>query len=111
MKLYKRVVFSSPSLPPQPIPFRFLCQPVRKALRDLRIVKAAAGGGIWFAAGVREIRTLTSQGVSRAHIWTIRELEGLPWAERPLTLGCCLRAWRNEASGLPEGSEQMDRHA
>ncbi len=45
MKLYKRVVFTSPSLPPQPIPFRFLCQHVRKALRDLRIVKAAAGGG------------------------------------------------------------------
>ncbi len=111
MKLYKRSTFSSPSLPPQPIPFRLLCQPLRKALRDLRIVKAADGGEIWFAAGVGEIRKLTSQGVSRAHIWTIQELESLPWGERPLTLGCCLRAWRNGASGPREGSDEMDRHA
>ena len=90
MKLYRRSVSTPPS---QPVPSRVLSRPVREALAELRII-AAPGEAAWFVAGIPEVGRLTNHGISRACIWTARELESLPWDEESVTLGRCLRAWR-----------------
>ncbi len=100
MKLYKRIVFTSPSLPSQPIPFRLLRLPLREALAELRIIRVHEGE-IWLVADVPEVRTLMSRGVSRAHIWTAGELESLPWDEEPISL-CSFRQATSKGSQAPQ---------
>ncbi len=85
MTLYKRSFRTSPSPPPQALDL-----PLRLALERLGPVTARS---VWLVPDTADAERLTRSGISRARIWTAQDLEDLPWAAHPVTLGGCLQTW------------------
>ena len=70
--------------------------PLRVALAQRQVIRVEVPGQLpyWFAAGLEPKQTLMARGAPPARVWTLRELESLPWGQHPLTLGVCLDAFQ-----------------
>jgi len=77
-------------------------EPLGQALPRLRVVRLEIPGTLphWLTSGPVEKRALVEGGAPRGRIWTVRELESLPWDEHPLTLQRCVAAF--QAAPRPE---------
>lgn len=73
--------------------------PLRVALAERQVIRVEVLDQLpyWFAAGPEQKHVLMTRGAPPARVWTLRELESLPWGQRPLTLGVCLDAFQAEA--------------
>jgi hypothetical protein len=73
--------------------------PLSVALAERQVIRVEIPGQLpyWFAAGPEQKQALITRGAPPALVWTLRELESLPWGQRPLTLGAYLEAFQAEA--------------
>ena len=81
----------SPGSPP--FSLADLSQPLRVALAQCTVIRVEVPGELphWLSADVAQKRALVARGAPSARVWTVRELESLPWNKRPVTLGDCLQ--------------------
>ena len=70
-----------------------LSQPLQVAFSHCQVIRVEIPGELphWLSAGPAQARALVVRGAPRAHVWTIRELESMPWPEQPVTLGAFLQ--------------------
>ncbi len=68
---------------------------LRSAVQGEAVVRVEVPGELphWITGIPSRKRSLIEAGAPAARVWTVKELEGLPWEENPLTLETCKRAF------------------
>ncbi len=66
--------------------------PLALALQRFGVIRVEVAGELphWVTAGPRQKQALVACGAPSPRVWTVRELESLPWDETPLTVARCL---------------------
>jgi hypothetical protein len=70
--------------------------PLRDGLAGQRAVRVGRPGTqpLWIVEDSEQKQTLVTAGAPPARVWTVRELESLPWeGDEPLTLARCTEAF------------------